>query len=67
MFGERSIPYYRVLYSCVIIPGAAVKMEVVWLIADITNGLMVIPNLIALMLLSGVVIKETKTFLKDKG
>ena len=66
MLGERSVPYYRIIYSCVIIPGAAVKMEVVWLIADITNGLMVIPNLIALMLLSGVVIKETKTFLKNR-
>jgi len=65
MLGERSIPYYRVLYSCVIVPGAAVKMEIVWLIADITNGLMVIPNLIALVILSGVVINETKTFLKN--
>jgi len=41
-------------------------MEVVWLIADITNGLMVIPNLIALILLSGVVVRETQTFLKNR-
>jgi len=66
LFGERSIPLYRALYSCVIIPGAAVKMEIVWLIADITNGLMVIPNLIALVMLSGVIIKETENFLSKR-
>ncbi|NGX58795.1 MAG: Amino-acid carrier protein AlsT [Chlamydiae bacterium] len=63
LLGERSIPIYRILYSCVIIPGAAIKMEIVWLIADVTNGLMVIPNLIALIMLSSVIVKETEAFL----
>lgn len=63
LFGERSIIAFRVLYALVIIPGAALKMEIVWHLADISNGLMVIPNLIALIALSGVIVKETQTFL----
>jgi alanine or glycine:cation symporter, AGCS family len=63
LFGVKSIWIYRIIYTLVIIPGAALKMEVVWLLADILNGLMAIPNLIALILLSGVIIAETKMFL----
>jgi AGCS family alanine or glycine:cation symporter len=64
LLGDRIIPYYRVLYTLAIVPGAVLKMELVWLVADITNGLMVVPNLIALLLLSKVVVTETKKFLK---
>jgi AGCS family alanine or glycine:cation symporter len=63
LFGERSVVLYRVLYTLIIIPGAALKMEMAWNLADIMNGLMVIPNLIALLALSGVIVAETKTFL----
>ncbi|MCB1148889.1 MAG: sodium:alanine symporter family protein [Chlamydiia bacterium] len=64
LLGDRVVPYYRVLYTLSIVPGAMLKMELVWLVADITNGLMVLPNLIALLLLSKVVVTETKKFLK---
>lgn len=63
LFGVKSVWIYRIIYTLVIIPGAALKMEVVWLFADILNGLMAIPNLIALIALSGVIIAETKMFL----
>ncbi len=63
LFGERAVPFYRILYSLMIIPGAVLKMELVWLIADITNGLMVIPNLLALIMLSAVIKTETDRFL----
>jgi AGCS family alanine or glycine:cation symporter len=63
LFGERSIIAFRVLFALVVIPGAALKMEIAWHLADISNGLMVIPNLIALVGLSGIIVKETKTFL----
>jgi AGCS family alanine or glycine:cation symporter len=67
LLGSRSVLYYRILYTVVIIPGAALKMETVWLLADIFNGLMAIPNLIALIALSGVIIAETQLFLaKEK-
>ena len=42
--------------------GAFLKLEVVWIIADIVNGLMAIPNLIALLALSPVIISETKKY-----
>lgn len=67
LFGERSILAFRVLFALVVIPGAALKMEIAWHLADISNGLMVIPNLIALIALSGIIVKETQTFLANIG
>lgn len=64
LFEENSVFIYRVIYTLIIIPGAALKMEMVWNLADIMNGLMVIPNLIALLALSGVIVAETKAFLQ---
>lgn len=63
LFGTRSVMFYRFLFTALVIPGAALKIEMVWDLADISNGLMVIPNLIALLGLSGVIVSETKTFL----
>lgn len=64
IFGSGSEFFYRIIYTLVVIPGAVFKMQTVWLVADILNGLMAIPNLIALVGLSGVIIAETNTFLK---
>ncbi len=63
LFGSRAIFIYRLLFILVIIPGAAIKMEAAWLLANISNGLMAIPNLIAILMLSPVVKAETVTFL----
>jgi AGCS family alanine or glycine:cation symporter len=63
IFGVKSVPLYRILFTLVIIPGAVLELEVVWKISDIFNGLMAFPNLIALCALSGVVLKETRSFL----
>lgn len=62
LFGERSVPFYRILFSLIVFPGAVLELEIVWKISDIFNGLMAFPNLIALAALSGVVIKETDSF-----
>lgn len=64
LLGERSVIAYRILYTLIVIPGSILKMETVWHLADIMNGLMVIPNLIALIALSGVIIAETNAFLQ---
>lgn len=64
LFGERSVYIYRILFTLIVIPGAALKMEMAWNVADIMNAFMVIPNLIALLALSGVILAETKLFLK---
>lgn len=68
LFGEKSIKFYRVIYSLAIIPGAVFSLEIVWSFANITNALMSIPNMIALLALSGVIQKETIDFLaQEKG
>lgn len=64
LFGTKSVPFYRAFFTLIIIPGAVLELEVVWKISDICNGLMAFPNLIGLCALSGVVIQETRTFLK---
>lgn len=64
LFGVRSVIFYRLIYSLLVIPGAALHIQVVWNFADIFNGLMAIPNLIALILLSKVIVTETNAFLK---
>ena len=51
LFGERSLPWYRFLFLASLLPGCMIQMEAVWEIADTCNGLMAIPNLIALCLL----------------
>ena len=57
-----SLPY-RMLFTCVVFIGAISEIQVAWVLADVANGLMAIPNLIGLLLLSGFVAKETKDYL----
>ncbi|UOO38519.1 sodium:alanine symporter family protein [Oscillospiraceae bacterium CM] len=60
LFGTGCIKYYQALYVLVTVAGATVDLESVWQLADTLNGLMAIPNLIAVMALTGVVAKLTK-------
>lgn len=72
-YGERCVEYlmgvkailpYRIIFICLIACGPFLKLEEIWVLADIVNGLMAIPNLIALLALSGVVVAETKSYQK---
>lgn len=63
LMGARAVPFFRVLFTLVVIPGAILELDIVWKISDICNGLMAFPNLIGLCALSGVVIAETRSFL----
>jgi amino acid carrier protein len=67
LLGTKAVMWYRALYTIVIIPGSAISLHYVWTIADIFNGFMVIPNLIALLALTPVITRETKRFLKQEG
>lgn len=60
MLGEKAVLPYRLVYTLLIVVGAIVPLQLVWNIADITNILMAIPNLLALVLLAGLV-KKLKT------
>ena len=63
IFGVKVIVPYRVLWVVAIITGALIKLNFVWLFADVMNGFMAVPNLIALALLSPVIFKITKEYL----
>ncbi len=72
-YGERCVEYlvgvkailpYRIIFILLVACGPFLKLEEIWVLADIVNGLMAIPNLIALLALSGVVVAETKAYQK---
>ncbi len=73
-YGERCIEYigekkvliaYRCVYIAVAVIAPISALNLVWTIADILNALMSIPNLVAVLLLSGVIVKDTKRFIDD--
>lgn len=73
-YGERCVEYfagkfglipYRVLYVAVALIAPVLALDLVWLVADILNALMAIPNLIAALLLSPVIVKETKKYVNN--
>ena len=66
LVGTKAVKPYRILWVIFVLIGSVLSLPIVWTFADITNALMAIPNLIALLLLSGVVVKETKKYLWDK-
>ena len=61
---KRAVKIYRWLYILAVFTGPYMTVAAVWTIADIFNGLMALPNMIALFALSGVVVKETRVFFK---
>ncbi len=67
IFGEKVIKPFMVAYSLVAILGATVDLGLLWSIADTFNGLMAIPNLIGVFLLSGTVFKLTKEYFETEG
>jgi AGCS family alanine or glycine:cation symporter len=53
---------YRIIYTILVPVGATIQLKLVWNISDVMNGLMALPNLIGILLLSGVVAKLTKEY-----
>ena len=73
-YGERSLAYlagpsvvfpYRLAFAAMVVGGPALFGQEVWLVSDITNGLMALPNLIGLVLLSGIVARETRRYWRE--
>lgn len=64
LFGIKGILPYRIIFIAMVALGGFLKLELIWVIADIVNALMAFPNLIALLALSGVVVSETKKYFK---
>lgn len=66
LFGYKSVKIFRVLWVLAIPIGALVELKFIWLLSDTLNAFMALPNLIALLLLSPVVIKMTKDYFAEK-
>ncbi|WP_050606864.1 alanine/glycine:cation symporter family protein [Clostridium niameyense] len=69
LFGVKGIKPYRIIFITIIAAGAipSLKLDLIWIIADIVNGLMAIPNLIGLIGLRKVIISETKKFFNKEN
>jgi len=75
-YGERNLEYlvgvkailpYRLLFVVVTAVAAVAQLDIVWLVSDVMNGLMALPNLIGLLLLSGIVFRETRAYFNRFG
>lgn len=66
IFGPKSIKIYQIIFCIIIIIGATMKLTLAWDIADTLNGLMAIPNLIAVVALSPIVVRETRRHFKGE-
>lgn len=66
LFGVKLIMPFRLLWVLAIYAGVSMELNVVWILADTLNALMAIPNLIALLILSGVVVRLTKEYFNGK-
>ena len=67
LFGSKAIRPYQIVFVIVAVVGCVASIDVVWDISDTFNGLMAIPNFIAVFGLSGVVAKLTKDYFSNKG
>jgi len=67
LLGMKASKVYQVLFICMIVVGATTSLDVVWNVADTLNGLMAIPNFVALFALSGLVAKLTKHYFSKQG
>ena len=63
LFGPKAIAPYRWVWVAAVMAGSVLSLPMVWSLADIANGMMAIPNLISLIVLNGVIVKETREYL----
>ena len=66
LVGDGGVLPYRMVYVASVMAGTVLSLDLVWSACDVFNGLMALPNLIALVLLSGVVVKETHDFFEKR-
>ncbi len=67
LFGKKYLPVYKIVWVIMVFVGAVQSLSSIWSFADSANALMAIPNLISLILLSGVIRRETRKYLWNKG
>ena len=67
LFGSKIVPFYRLLYVIAAYAGAVYSLHFVWTLSDLLNGLMALPNLVGLILLSGIVARETRAYFSSRS
>ncbi|MCP4108132.1 MAG: sodium:alanine symporter family protein [Desulfobacteraceae bacterium] len=67
LFGEKAVKPYRYAFIVFVGLGAVAKLDLVWALSDTFNGLMAIPNLVGLLMLSPIIVKETKEYFNNSG
>lgn len=67
LFGNRGRSVYKIIYLAAAFAGCLLHLEIVWNVSDVFNGLMAVPNLIGVLLLSGQVFSMTRRFLRRSG
>jgi AGCS family alanine or glycine:cation symporter len=67
LFGEGAVKPYRILFVIFVGVGAIAKLDFVWSLSDTFNGLMAVPNLIGLLALSPVIVRETRNYFSASG
>jgi AGCS family alanine or glycine:cation symporter len=67
LLGERWIFIYRLLFVAAVLFGAIRSLSFVWTVSDVMNGLMALPNLIGLLLLSGVIVSQTRSYFQKRA
>ncbi len=65
LWGPKTVLAYKLVFVAVVVIGPVVDLNLLWTIADILNALMAIPNLVAVLLLSGVIAAETRRYIND--
>lgn len=65
LWGKKALLPYKLVFVAIVVVGPVLALDLVWTIADILNALMAIPNLIAVLLLSGVIARETRHYLRN--
>lgn len=66
IFGSKAIKYYQIIFLAILVLGSVTNLTVIWSFSDITNGLMVIPNVISLIVMNRFIYKKTKYYLFEK-
>mgnify|MGYP002236235517 CR=1 FL=1 len=64
LLGERAAAGYKLVFAAMVLVGAVMKLDLAWALSDTFNGLMMLPNLVGVVGLSGVVVRETQAYLK---
>ena len=67
LMGEKAVTPYRLIFVVAIFIGSLGTIDFVWLLSDILNGMMALPNLIGLVLLAGVIVRETRSYFERVG